>query len=316
MVKILVNDGIHPTGQRMLEEAGYYVETEKVAQEELSKELPKYAAICVRSATKVREELINQCPNLKVIGRGGVGLDNIDVDFAKSKNIAVVNTPSASSRSVAELVFGHMMCLSRFLHDANRQMPSQGNENFSKLKKSYAKGSELEGKTLGVIGMGRIGQETMKIGIGLGMNIVAYDLNPKTVNFKVGSKQFSVNAEIKSTTLEEVLSTSDFISLHVPAGSQPLISKNEFDIVKKGCILINAARGGVIDESAMLEALDSGILAGVGLDVFENEPKPSELVLSHPKISLSPHIGASTNEAQEKIGIELANQIIEVLNKG
>lgn len=314
MAKILINDGLHPSGIKMLEEAGHTITTEKIAQEDLMSKLNEFDGICVRSATKVRTELIDNCPNLKFIGRGGVGLDNIDVDYARSKGIAVLNTPAASSRSVAELAFAHMLSLSRFVYQSNREMPSQGNSSFGKLKKSYSKGFELEGKTLGIIGLGRIGQEAAKIGLGLGMNVIGVDpFVAGSVNVKWSIANTPIEFEVPSVSLQEMLSKADFITMHIPFTGSPALGKNEFAQMKKGVYIVDAARGGTIDEVALLEALENGTVAAVGLDVFENEPTPREDILAHPRISLTPHIGASTLEAQEKIGTELAGKIINVL---
>ncbi|MDF1694838.1 MAG: D-2-hydroxyacid dehydrogenase [Saprospiraceae bacterium] len=315
MAKILINDGLHPSGIKMLEEAGHTVSTEKIAQDDLLAQLKDFDGICVRSATKVRKELIDLCPNLKFIGRGGVGLDNIDVDYARSKGIQVLNTPAASSRSVAELAFAHMLSLSRFVYQSNRQMPNQGNTEFGKLKKSYSKGSELEGKTLGVIGLGRIGQEAAKIGMGLGMKVVGVDPfieNSVTVKWTIANTP--IEADVPSVSLEEMLAQADFITMHIPFTGSPALGQQEFAQMKKGVILVDAARGGTIDEDALLEAVENGTVSAAGLDVFVNEPNPREDILAHPRISLTPHIGASTLEAQEKIGTELAGKILEVLS--
>jgi len=314
MANILINDGLHPSGIKMLQEAGHTVVTEKIAQEDLNAELPKFDGICVRSATKVRTELIDLCPNLKFIGRGGVGLDNIDVDHAKSKDIAVLNTPAASSRSVAELAFAHMLSISRFVYQSNRLMPTGGNTNFGPLKKSFSKGVELEGKTLGVIGLGRIGQEAAKIGLGMGMNVVGVDPFVKeevSVSCKLGST--SVDVTIPAVAIDEMLAQADFITLHVPFTGAPVLGAAEFSKMKKGVYLVDAARGGTIDEDALLAALKDGTVTAAGLDVFINEPTPRQDILDHPRISLTPHIGASTLEAQEKIGTELASKIIKTL---
>ena len=318
MIKILINDGIHPDGQLLLEEAGYQVETNKIAQEDLAAQLPAYDAICVRSATKVRTALIDQCPNLKAICRGGVGLDNIDVAHAKSKDIQVINTPAASSKSVAELAFGHMFSLSRFLHLSNRQMPTDGNTAFKKLKKSYAKGQELRGRNLGIIGFGRIGQETAKIGLGLGMNVLPVDLMLDDATIEMtfqGNKEITVSVKIDTVEMEEMLAKADYISLHVPSLGKALLGKEEMAKMKDGVILVNTARGGTIDEDALLEALESGKVGGAGLDVFDNEPTPRADLLNHPRISVSPHIGASTQEAQRNIGLELAEKLIDLFGE-
>lgn len=313
MIRVLINDGIHPTGLKMLQDAGYQVDTDKIAQDDLPSKLPEYDAICVRSATKVRAELIDQCSRLKVIGRGGVGLDNIDVDYARGKGIAVVNTPAASSRSVAELVFAHLMTGSRFLHRSNQEMPTKGTSDFGKLKKSYAKGQELEGKTMGIIGFGRIGQETARIALGLGMDVIAHDMNSFTTELQVGAAALNCKVSVSTTSLEEVLAKADVLSLHVPFTGKPLIGSDELSSMKDGAIIINASRGGTIDEDALLDALNSGKLNFVGLDVYENEPNPRTDLLTHANTSVSPHIGASTTAAQEKIGIQLAEQLIEIL---
>ncbi len=312
MIKILANDGIDPIGKTLLEKAGFQVVTVTVPQDQLASALQHYDALTVRSATKVRKELIDACPNLRLIGRGGVGMDNIDVEYARSKGIAVVNTPAASSLSVAELVFAHLFTGIRFLQDANRKMPMEGNTRFNDLKKAYAKGIELRGKTIGIIGFGRIGRETAKIALGLGMDVLAYDFNevPATLTLQL-SGNTNVEVPIKRASLDQLFSQSDFISLHVPYSEKPVIGKAEFELIKTGAGLVNCSRGGTVDEQALLQALDSGKLAFAGLDVFENEPTPLQTLLSHPKVSLTPHIGASTNEAQERIGTELANLIID-----
>ena len=287
--------------------------TEKVAQENLAKALNenKFEGLTVRSATKVRKDVIDACPNLKLIGRGGVGMDNIDVEYAKSKGISVVNTPAASSLSVAELVFAHLFSLVRFLQDSNRQMPVKGNTEFDTLKKKYAGGIELSGKTIGIVGIGRIGQAVARIAIGMGMKVVAHDpfVKEGKIDMEIAGNKISV--PFKTVSLDELFSKSDFITVHVPGGK--LITKNEIAKMKNGVILVNASRGGVIEENDLLEALNSGKVAGAGLDVFEGEPKPKQELMNHPKISVTPHIGAATKEAQERIGIELAEKIIESL---
>lgn len=312
MAKILANDGIDPIGKKLLEEAGFTVDTETVPQDQLIAALQNYDGITVRSATKVRKELIDACPNLKLIGRGGVGMDNIDVDYAKSKGVAVVNTPAASSLSVAELVFSHLFTGVRFLQDANRKMPVEGSEKFNDLKKAYAKGSELRGKTIGIIGFGRIGRATASVALGLGMDVLAYDLFPFSGNITLNLTQgINVDIPVKTVSLEEVIANSDFISLHTPFADKPILGMEEFAAMKDGVGIVNCSRGGTIDESALLDALNAGKVSFAGLDVFDNEPTPNGDLLSHPKISLTPHIGASTNEAQERIGTELANLIID-----
>ncbi len=316
MAKILANDGIDPIGKKLLEDAGFTVDTQTVPQDQLVAALQNYDGLTVRSATKVRKELIDACPNLKIVGRGGVGMDNIDVEYAKSKGVAVVNTPAASSLSVAELVFSHLFTGVRFLQDANRKMPVDGATKFNDLKKAYAKGIELRGKTIGIIGFGRIGRETATVALGLGMNVLAYDLFPFAGNITLHLTQgVKVDIPVQTVSLEEVITNSDFISLHTPFADKPILGSAEFAAMKNGVGIVNCSRGGTIDEAALIDALDSGKVAFAGLDVFDNEPTPAAAVLAHPKISLTPHIGASTNEAQERIGTELANLIIDHFKK-
>lgn len=317
-MKVLANDGISQSGIDALTTAGFEVNTTKVAQEQLSNFINdnNIDVVLVRSATAIRKEVIDACPNLKIIGRGGVGMDNIDVSYAREKGLHVINTPAASSHSVAELVFAHFFGLARFLHAANRDMPLDGDTKFKDLKKAYAKGVELKGKTLGIIGFGRIGQATAKVGIGLGMNVIAYDpfLKKATLTLNFFNNK-TLDFEIETTNKEEVLKNSDFLSLHVPAQNEYVISTDELAIMKEGVIIANAARGGVIDEVALLNAIQNGEgkVAKAALDVFENEPKPEIQLLMSPDLSLSPHIGAATQEAQDRIGKELAEQIISIL---
>ncbi len=315
-MKVLANDGVSQSGIEALENAGFEVLTTTVAQEQLENYINENSidVLLVRSATKVRKNIIDNCPSLKIIGRGGVGMDNIDVDYARSKGLHVINTPAASSHSVAELVFGHFYGLARFLHNSNRDMPLEGDANFKGLKKAYAKGTELKGKTLGVIGFGRIGQATAKVAIGAGMNIVAYDPFIETSNLELeffdGQK---LNFKIDTISKEDVLKQADFLTLHVPAQKDYIIDEKEFSQMKDGVIMANAARGGVINEVALVKAIESGKVARAALDVFENEPKPEIQLLMNSALSLTPHTGAATNEAQDRIGTELANQIINIL---
>jgi D-3-phosphoglycerate dehydrogenase len=315
-MKILANDGIASGGKKQLEEAGFEVITTKVAQEQLANFLneKEISGLIVRSATKVRKELINACPNLKIIGRAGVGMDNIDVEYARSKGVHVFNTPAASSASVAELVFAHLYGGVRFLYDSNRNMPLEGDSRFKELKKSYAGGRELRGKTLGIIGFGRIGREVAKIALGIGMKVIASDSTEGEAEITLEFYNHQeIKIPIKTEPVEQLIMDSDFITLHVPAQKEPVLGKEEFEQMKDGVGIINASRGGVIDEVALIEALESGKVAFAGLDTFEQEPSPAIKVLMNGKVSLSPHIGAATKEAQERIGFELANEIIKVL---
>ena len=316
-MKVLANDGLDQSGIDALTAKGFEVITKKVPQEFLIDFINenKIKTILVRSATQVRKEMIDSCPTLEIIGRGGVGMDNIDVDYARSKNIHVINTPSSSSESVAELVFAHLFSGARFLQDSNRKMPVVGDSEFAKLKKSYEKGIELRGKTIGIIGMGRIGQEVARIALGLGMRVIAADSNIGRASIKVKfyNNQF-INVDIETEPIEGVLKHADFITLHVPAQKEGyMIGENEFAMMKEGVAIVNCSRGGVIDEEALISALNSGKVAFAGLDVFINEPTPSKEILTHPKISMTPHTGASTLEAQDRIGLSLADQICSIL---
>lgn len=316
-MKVLANDGVSQSGIDALETAGYEVITTTVAQEQLQNYINEnnIDVLLVRSATKVRKDIIDNCPSLKIIGRGGVGMDNIDVEYARSKGLHVINTPAASSHSVAELVFGHFYGLARFLHNSNRDMPLEGDTKFKALKKNYAKGTELKGKTLGVIGFGRIGQATAKVAIGAGMKVVAFDPFIEKVDLELeffdGQK---VNFEIETISKEEVLKQADFLTLHVPAQKDYVIDEKEFNQMKDGVIIANAARGGVVNEVELVKAMESGKVARAALDVFEKEPTPEIQLLMNPALSLTPHTGAATNEAQDRIGVELAEQIISILN--
>lgn len=315
-MKVLANDGISQSGIDALEAKGFEVITTNVAQEQLISYINEneVTVLLVRSATTARKELVDSCPSLKIIGRGGVGMDNIDVAYAREKGLNVINTPASSSASVAELVFAHLYGGVRFLHDSNRNMPLEGETNFKGLKKAYAKGIELRGKTIGIIGFGRIGQEVAKIALGVGMRVIAADkfMESATVQVALFDGQ-TVDVDIKIQSQESLLAESDFVSLHVPAQKDYVIGAKEFNQMKDGAAIVNAARGGVIDEVALLKALDSGKLSFAGLDTFEEEPKPAMQVLMHSKVSLTPHIGAATGEAQDRIGEELAQQIAAIL---
>jgi D-3-phosphoglycerate dehydrogenase len=312
-MKILANDGISAVGQRLLEDAGFTVITDKVPQEQLAKAVNDQGIeiILVRSATTVRKEVIDACPNIKLIGRGGVGMDNIDVSYAREKGIAVINTPASSSQSVAELVMGHLFAISRSLNDSYKNMETG---DFSALKKKYGKGVELRGKTIGIIGFGRIGQSLASYALGSGMDVIAIDRQTDPVEIKVpiGTKQHFTVQITPANNLHEALPEMDYISLHVPkqADGSAVISAKEFSLMKKGVRLVNASRGGVINEDDLLSALKEGKVAGVALDVFENEPNPRKDLLNHELIACTPHVGAATLEAQDRIGEELAALII------
>ncbi|MGB0182403.1 MAG: D-2-hydroxyacid dehydrogenase [Schleiferiaceae bacterium] len=309
-MKVLANDGISASGAAAIQASGHELSTTKVAQNQLIDYIneEQIDVILVRSATTVRKDMIDACPSLKGIGRGGVGMDNIDVEYAREKGLKVFNTPAASSDSVAELVMGHMRSLVRFMHDSNRQMPLEGDSKFGALKKSYAKGAELRGRTLGIVGFGRIGQALAKLAIGAGMKVVFSDIHEDNVDVELSFFDGqSAKFTCENVGFDRVLTESDFISVHVPGGD--LIGASELAKMKDGVVLLNAARGGVINEEALLDALESGKVAGAGLDVFVNEPTPAVKVLMNGKLSVTPHIGAATLEAQDRIGTELAAHI-------
>jgi len=301
-MKILITDGITSEGANILAEAGHQVDKLKLTPEELLKKIGEYDCIIVRSATKVTKEVIEAGKNLKVIARGGVGLDNVDVPVAESKGIKVLNTPAASSISVAELALAHMLALSRFLHVSTMEM-RQGKWP----KKEYGEGIELYKKNLGILGLGNIGKEVARRGLALGMNVIAYDPIVNSVDFSV-----------EMTTKEKVLANADFITLHLPLNKKegPVIGKKELDMMKKGVVIVNCARGGVVDEAALLEALNSGKVGAAGLDVFMNEPPTDaqKALINHPRVSVSPHIGGSTVEAQDRVGIEIAQKVVKALS--
>ena len=305
-MKILANDGLSKKAIKTLEGAGFEVLTTKVAQNQLASFIneEQIDILLVRSATQAKRDLIDACPSLKLIGRGGVGMDNIDVTYAQEKGIKVINTPNASSHSVAELTFAHLFSGVRFLYDANRNMPLEGDTRFNELKKDYANGHELRGKTLGIIALG------------LGMKVIAYDPEQQeatiTLSFFDGR---SLDFVIKTISKKEVLEEADFITLHIPAQKEAVIGEKEFQQMKDSVGIVNVARGGVIDEEALLHALEHEKVAFAGLDVFEGEPTPSIRILMHPRVSLSPHIGAATLEAQERVGDELAEQIIKMMSE-
>lgn len=308
-MRILANDGIDDAGKKILEQAGHTVDTDKIPQEELPARLPSYDGLVVRSATKVRKDLLDACPQLRFVARAGVGMDNIDVDYARSRGVLVLNTPSASSIAVAELVFAHMLSLCRFLHRAHREMPLRGASDFNQLKSSYAAGTELFGKTLGLVGFGRIGQEVARIAHGFRMKILVHDvLFQKEPSLALKAEE---QHQVHTVGMEELLQHSHYLSLHVPGLAQALIGERELNLLPPGACIINASRGGLIDEEALIQAIHRGHIRYAGLDVFENEPQVRADLLTHPQISTTPHTGASTLEAQERIGLEMAQRILE-----
>lgn len=318
-MRILANDGISASGKSKLESNGFEVVTDTVPQDQLAEGIDKgnFVGILVRSATQVRKAHIDACPNLKLIGRGGVGMDNIDVKYGREKGLHVINTPAASSQSVAELAMGSLFSMARFTYDADRNMPTKGVSDFKSLKKSYSKGTELRGKTLGIIGFGGIGQSLAQYAIACGMHVV-YNTrssgNSSTkINLDIAGQ--TVGVEVKRVEMDELLATSDYISLHVPkqADGSAILGEKEISKMKAGACVVNTSRGGSINEDALLDALNVGKLKAAALDVFVGEPAPRADLLAHPKVISTPHIGGSTVEAQDRIGEELADQIIQLL---
>ena len=321
-MKILANDGISNDAKKQLEEKGYTVITEKVNQEDLITKINEenYEGILVRSATKIRKDIIDACPNIKFFGRGGVGVDNIDVDYAKEKGIFVFNTPASSSLSVAELVISNMFAISRFIGKSAKNIE---NGDFNKLKKEYGSGVELRGKTLGIIGFGRIGQTLASYALGIGMKVLAVDIDVRKVPVYISinwttsdgrdvENTSGYNIETKNN-IDDILQHCDYISLHVPKPSngESVIGKREIQLMKPGVRIINTSRGGVVNEIELLNALNNGHISGAALDVYENEPTPMKELLSHPNILCTPHIGAATNEAQDRIGQEIVDIIVK-----
>ncbi|MGU8120893.1 D-2-hydroxyacid dehydrogenase [Clostridium perfringens] len=301
MLRILLNDGLDKKAISNLEFLGFDVDTNHYDIEDLKEKIKEVDCIVIRSATKITRELIDEAikgGNLKLIIRGGVGLDNIDVQYAEQNGIKVRNTPNASSSSVAEIILAHMFSLARFLNQSNITMKA----GFWK-KKEYV-GVELEGKTLGIIGMGRIGSELAKKCISLGMKIIYFDL----MDIK------NIDNNYRKVEFDELLRESDFISINI-SGTKSIIGSEELKKVKKGVFIINTSRGKALDEDAIITSLNDGTLGGVGLDVFLEEPSKNLELIKHPKVSLTPHIGASTKEAQMKIGEEVINIIKEEMYK-
>ena len=294
-MKVLIADKLDPTAAEILKKAGHSVDIkEGLSPEEINNIIGDYDGVIVRSATKIREAQINAGKNLKAIARAGIGVDNIDCDYAKSKGIGIINTPGVTSISVAELVIGHMFALPRHIAVANASITE------GKWEKSKFSGTEIFGKTLGVLGMGRIGQEVAKRGVALGMKVIGYDVVDVNLDF-----------EAKMMSFDDVIKNADYISLHMPYDKNKgyVISTNELNKMKKGAYIINAARGGVLDENALLKAINDGHIKGAGLDVFEGEPELKSEIRSCPQIVCTPHIGAATDEGQERAAIAVAERM-------
>ena len=312
-MKVLANDGISQNSKKELIDLKFKIFDTKIDQSELIKYINRnhIEIILVRSATIINSEILNNCKSIKLIGRAGVGLDNIDLISAKKNNVRVFNTPNASSISVAELVISHLLSANRNLHITNRSMPLNGETKFKEIKSHSSECKEVMFKTLGIIGLGRIGQEVAKRAFSLGMNVIAFDKKIEKIKIHLDHiKNQNIFFDLKTSSLNDVLKESDFITLHIPKiNDKPFIGRDEFDIMKKGVGIINTSRGGLIDESELIKFLNNKKVSFAALDVYENEPTPNIQLLMHDKISLSPHIGGSTVEAQERIGDEIVKEI-------
>ncbi|CAM4070752.1 NAD(P)-dependent oxidoreductase [Flavobacterium antarcticum] len=316
-MKVLANDGISANGIQLLEQNGFEVITTKVAQEQVAAYINKNEidVLFVRTATKISTELLDDCPSLKVIGIAEEAIDNKIIDYAKSKGKTIVNASDSSAVAMAELVFAHLFSGARFLHDANRNMPLEGDSNFNSLKKAYSSGIELRGKTLGIIGFTASGIEVAKIGLALGMHVIVADGSTEEteieLNFYNGK---SVIVKVEKVELNQLLRHSDFITIHLPASEKKyLISEPEFKLMKDNVGIVNVSQGGIINEVALLKALDDNKVLFAGLDVFEEQPTPAVQVLMHPKVSLTPHIGSTTVETQQRMEIELVQKVAQLL---
>ncbi len=301
-MKIIICDKTEKEYIEQMRGAGLTVDVrDDITPEQLMVELPNYDGMVVRSRTKVRKDLIDVCPNLKVIVRGGAGLDTIDHEYAKEKGIAVMNTPLANSKSVAELAIGYMLMMARSLYAASATMKAE------KWEKKAFNGDEIGGKTLGLIGIGNIGKEVAKRAIAMEMHVVAYDPFVK-----------EAPAGIKLVSLDELLAQADYISLHLPKTkeSSNMIGKEQLGKMKNGVRIVNCARGGIVNEDALYEALTSGKVAGAALDVFNEEPPTDWKLAKLDNVIASPHIGAATKEAQARVGAEVAEKLIAFSKNG
>lgn len=318
-MRILINDKIAENGIETLTSAGFEVLSAKVAPVQLENYINENSidGIVVNHNTSITQELLEACPSIKLIACTSSNMDNIDIDYAYENGIHVVNATKATTIAVAELVFAHLFGMVRFLHQSNREMPLEGESRFGDLKKQFSVGQELRGKTLGIIGLGKVGTEVAKIGIGIGMRVIATPStkqeNPEvTLSFFDGQ---SITIPIATKKLEDVLKDADFISIHTPLLEDYVIGEKQLALIKDNIGIINTAKGGVIDEIALVNAIKKGKVKYAGLDVYENQPSPEIQLLMNPEISLTPNIGGITLEAQERIGDEIAKQIIDILSE-
>ncbi|SEB38935.1 D-3-phosphoglycerate dehydrogenase [Tenacibaculum sp. MAR_2009_124] len=317
-MKILANDGISQSGIAALENGGFEVITTKVAQNQLDSFINENGidALLVANNTQVRQELIEDCPSLKLIGKAGVNFDNIDVDFARENGLHVINTPEAISGAVAELIFAHIFGMARFLHQSNREMPLEGETRFNALRKQFANGVELKGKTIGIIGNNETADEVAKIALGVGMKVLFAGnySEEKTIALTFYNGQ-TIDFTLDTEPFKEVLKKSDFISIHTPLQDGYLIGTKEFEHMKQGIGIINVSNGGLVDEVALVNAIKDGTVKYAALDVFENQPTPEIQLLMNPEISFTPNIASSTVESKQRVDEELAKQITELLSE-
>ena len=316
-MKILANDGISESGKITLESAGFKVISAKVAQNQLENFINDEGidALIIKANTTIDTELIDACPSIKLIANQANTTDNIDTDYAEGSGIQIIQVADASANAIAELVFAHLLGMARFLHQSNREMPLEGDMNFNNLKKQFANGTELRGKTLGIIGMESAGQQVAKLALGLGMKVIAADVNADTsisipIEFYTGQV---VDIDVDIVPFSELLTEADFISLHVNDNGNHILEAQAFEKMKDGVGIVNVAQAGLVDEIALVNAIESGKVSYAALDAFENQPTPEIQLLMNTELSLSPNIATSTIEANQKSGKELATQIISLL---
>jgi len=311
-MKLLANYTISKSGIDLLSNAGFEVIAITVAQNQLINYINQnnINVLIIGVNTTISSELIDACPTLKIIGCASNYVNNIDVSYAIDKGTHIINAPVAHAVGVAELVFAHLLGMVRFLHQSNREMPLEGDTRFTELKNQFSTGTELRGKTLGIIGLGTIGKEVAKIAIGLGMNVIATSTSIKkeTINISFFNGK-SITFEIETQPLDSLLKASDFITLHIPHQESQVISAKEIELMKTGVGIINTSQGGVLDEVALINAIESEKVKYAALDVFETEPNPEIQLLMNPELSLSPHIGGATIDSLHKTEKELITQL-------
>lgn len=318
MKKILINTDFSSFQIETLKKENFEVQNINVADSQLIKFIneEQFSALIISSKSIDYKQILDNCPSIQIIGQLGGEIDKKDILYAQNKGVTIVNAWTSAVKSVAEMVFAHLFSGARFLHQSNREMPLQGDTDFNILHEEYSFGVELEGKTLGILGFGKIGQEVAKKAISLGMNVLAYDIEPKKVDLEfnfLNQHQFSIN--IKTTSKEEVLQGSDFITIHTPPSKENVLEVQDFEFLKEGVGVINVARNNAFDENILMEYLEEGKVSFAGLDTFNGEPSPSVHLLMNENISLSPRISAYTLDSFERACGEVALQVSDFLNK-